>query len=215
MTKKSVFLIQNDLVEEFISLINNKRISLKSKINRSIYETNLFLLDKEPNLIEYASFFGSIQIFQYLQLNKVKLTPSLWIYSIHGKNADIIHILEDNHIKPEDETYEKCLQEAVKCHHNSIATYIQDNYLDYKNTDNLLSEKVAYSCFYSFNFHYFPSDFCNKIVLYSREFHKAMKKNKKKLFTFCCLFLKLISILIWLRFLSTFHRLEKAFSMEI
>lgn len=48
-------------------------------------------------MIEYAIFNGSIQIFQYLKLNNTQLTPSLWFYSIHCKNPEIIHILEENH----------------------------------------------------------------------------------------------------------------------
>ena len=42
-------------------------------------------------------------------MNGVELTPSLLIYAIHGKNAEIIHLLEENHIEPEDNI----------CHHMS------------------------------------------------------------------------------------------------
>lgn len=27
-------------------------------------------------------------------------TPTLWLYSIHSKNAELNHLLESNHIKP-------------------------------------------------------------------------------------------------------------------
>ena len=54
---------------------------------------------KKITLIEYAAFFGSIQIFNYLKLNKISLTPSLWKYAIHGNNAEIIQILEENHFQ--------------------------------------------------------------------------------------------------------------------
>ena len=55
-------LIRNDLVEEFIAYVNRNSISLESRIKSSIFETNSFLIDKEPLLIEYAAFYGSIQI---------------------------------------------------------------------------------------------------------------------------------------------------------
>ena len=58
-------LIRSDSVEEFVSYVNRKNLSLLTKIKPSIYETNSFLIDKEPTLIEYAAFFGSIQIIQY------------------------------------------------------------------------------------------------------------------------------------------------------
>lgn len=36
------------------------------------------------------AFFVSIQIFKYLKMNNVELKPSIWSYSIHGKNVDVI-----------------------------------------------------------------------------------------------------------------------------
>ena len=56
------------------------------KIPKSIYETNGFKKLNDATLIEYAAFFGSIQIFKYLQIKGVKLTPQLWYFAIHGKN---------------------------------------------------------------------------------------------------------------------------------
>lgn len=86
-------LIRKDSVEEFISYINRINLSHSSKIKPSIYETNSYLIDKEPTLIEYAAFFGSIQIVQYLKYNEVQLNFSLWFYSIHSNNAELIHFL--------------------------------------------------------------------------------------------------------------------------
>ena len=91
-------LIQNDSVIDFISYIEKNNISLLSTIPSSIYETNLFLFNKNPTLIEYAAFYGSIQIFKYLYNKKVEINNSIWLYSIHGKNADIIHFLEENQL---------------------------------------------------------------------------------------------------------------------
>ena len=44
-------------------------------------------------LIEYATFYGSIQIFKYLLNNNVGLTESLWMYAVHGQNSEIIDIM--------------------------------------------------------------------------------------------------------------------------
>ena len=49
-------LIQNDSVEEFISFINQKKISLSSTIESYIFETYSFLIGKVPNL--YRSNIG-------------------------------------------------------------------------------------------------------------------------------------------------------------
>ena len=120
-------LIRNDLIDEFISFVNHRNVSLLSTIPQSIYETNLFLNRNKPTLIEYSVFFGSIQVFKYLFFNNVELTPSLWIYSIHGKNPEIIHFLEENKIIPDDSSFIECLIESIKCHHIDITNYFLNN----------------------------------------------------------------------------------------
>ena len=153
-------LIQQDLVKEFIEYVNRTNFPLSAAIKLSIYGTNSFLIKKmtestnhqrnkdvEVTLIKYAAFYGSIQIFQYLLINNVELTPSLWLYAIHGENPDIIHLLEENNVQPivshidtlrsvhftivtrDEKTYEECFKESIKCHHNDIANYIENNYL--------------------------------------------------------------------------------------
>ena len=51
-------LIRDDSIEEFIIFVNQGNISLaSSKIKYSICETNTFLMNNEPTLIEYDSNF--------------------------------------------------------------------------------------------------------------------------------------------------------------
>ena len=33
-------------------------------------------------------------------MNKAKLTPFLWLYTIHSKNSELIHLLESNEVPP-------------------------------------------------------------------------------------------------------------------
>lgn len=40
-------------------------------------------------------------MFRYLRKNGIELTPSLWPFAVHGRVPDIIHILEEQKIKPE------------------------------------------------------------------------------------------------------------------
>ena len=86
-------LIREDSVEESISHINKYNLSFNKHIEPLIYETNQFLIGKNPTLIEYSAFFGSIRIFNYLVTNKAELKPSLWLYTIHSNNAEIIQFL--------------------------------------------------------------------------------------------------------------------------
>ena len=147
------FLIQKDSIEDFITSINKNPFSVNSTINSSIYETNNYLLKKQSStsLIEYAAFYGSIQIFNYLRLNNVTLRQSLWLYTIHGKNAELIHLLEQDGIKPVDLTYKKCVKESLKCHCNDIVNYFKDNFLKdaESNSQNILDRSLKY---YNFQF---------------------------------------------------------------
>ena len=150
-------LIRNDSVAEFIAYINQSNIPLNSKIKPSIFETNLFLMKKKSTeLIEYATFCGSIQIFQYLRINDVKLTPSLWLYSIHGQNAEIIHLLEENSGLLKN-FYSKCLDESLKCHHFNITDYI---------INNAGIEVDISKCTKYMNFSYFPDDIYKEEAFY-------------------------------------------------
>lgn len=153
-------LIRMDSIVEFITYSNKANFSIeKNVIIHSIFETNKFLQNNEPLLIEYAAFCGSIQIFKYLLFKNVFINPQIWIYAIHGKNSEIIRLLEENHIMPPDGSYEKCLNEAVKCHHNEIADYIQEYLLpeNYQNSSEFLS-----LVFQSYNFHFIQKEMINK-----------------------------------------------------
>ena len=90
-------IIRNDKIEDFIIYVNRNNYSLNSIIRPSIFETNNLLMKKKQiKLIEYAAFFGSIQIFKYLKNNsKVELGLPLWIYAIHSDNPELIEILEE------------------------------------------------------------------------------------------------------------------------
>ena len=127
-------IIQKDLIDEFIEHVNQNNLPLNTVIDPSIFETNNFLIKKQIefkkqsisaiSLIEYAAFFGSIQIFTYLFKNGVKLMPSLWLYAIHGNCSNIFQYLEDNHVEIEEKSYKQFLKESIKCHHKDIFDYI-------------------------------------------------------------------------------------------
>ena len=146
-------LIRKDSINEFISYLNTNNCSVKEKIHLSIFETNQFLIkNNDTTLIEYAAFFGSIQIFKYLKLNGAKLKPTLWLYAIHGRNSEIIHILEEEcNVDEKDESYKNWLKESIKCHHNDVANYVLNNYLSIENekSNDTLINGLKY---YNFSF---------------------------------------------------------------
>lgn len=152
-------LIREDLIDDFIEYFNEKSVSLDATIKRSIFETNPFLLEKQIDgikIIEYAAFFGSIQIFTFLKNAKAKLTPSLWLYAIHGRNIELIHLLEKHHIEQtnkedEEKLFNECLKESIKCHHNDIAEYFIKNHIQNKdgNSKDTFIQSLKY---YNFSF---------------------------------------------------------------
>ena len=154
-------LIREDSIEEFVSYFNMSNLPLSATVKQSIFETNPLLCEKSATLIEYSAFYGSIQIFNFMKMNGVELSPSLWIYAIHSRNPEMIHLLEELHVKPEDKTYQSCLKEAIKCHHNEIANYIQDNLLTNYNEKNIVSY-----CFKFHNFATFPDNYYSNSFFY-------------------------------------------------
>ena len=167
-------LIRNDSIDEFVSYVNRKNISLESTvISTSIFETNPFLIKNETTLIEYASFFESIRIFNYLRLNNVTLKPSLWLYAIHSGSPELFNLLIENHIELPQGSFEQCLLEAIKCHHNDIAIYIQEYLIDKMSIGEQLVECTL---------HYHNYSFFNEIMNHCDTFFYLCQYNYKDLF---------------------------------
>lgn len=160
-------LIRNDSIKEFINYVEKNDIQLSSTIKPSPFETNLFLLKSNPTLIQYASFYGSIEIFKYLKSKNIKLSPSLWLYAIHSNCTKLIGILEKNKVKPPNNSYEKCFCELIKYHHNDIAQYILINKLS-NISESKYSEKTLKCIMKYHNYQYFPDDFIrNNYIFYA------------------------------------------------
>ena len=114
-------------------------------------------LGKKTTLIEYSAFFGSIQIFKYLFLDEVELIPPLWFYSIHGKDPEIISILEDNKIPPPNSSYLDIFKDSIKFHNKDITNYIRSNLINEKEIELELEktfDNVSNYCFHYYNFRY-------------------------------------------------------------
>ena len=150
-------LIRNDLIDDFIRYVNSTNFPLTSTIETSIFETNSLLNKKLPSLIDYSAFFGSIQIFKYLFLNKVEITESLLVYAIHGCNSEIIHLLEENVINISDRMYERCVTESIKCHHNDLSGY----FINKLNDDFVFYDGIKY-----YNYLFFPNDLKSLVPFY-------------------------------------------------
>ena len=160
-------IIQKDLIKEFIVYVNKNSFPVNSTINQSIYETNNFLLkNKYIKLIEYAVFFGSIQIFNYLRQNAADLKQTLWIYAVHGQNPEIISFLDESKIIDDkyvhlakNVSFDQVFKESIKCHHIDVSNYIQDNFL--QNEKEILNDKLIF-CLKYYNFLFMQCDIDNE-----------------------------------------------------
>ncbi|KAK8882515.1 hypothetical protein M9Y10_045157 [Tritrichomonas musculus] len=154
-------IIRNDSIDDFVSYLTLHTNSKNMIIEPSIFETNPFLYNRELTLLEYSTFFGSIQIFKFLLLNGARLTPSLWIFAIHGQNPDIIHLLEEKKIQPLDCSFKECLKESIKCHYVNITSYILNSISDGYQIDDLDFSSLIID---NHNYSYFPTDLENPSI---------------------------------------------------
>lgn len=147
--------IREDSLEDFISYVNEHKLPLSTVIEPSIFETNNFLIQKTPTLIEYAAFFGSMRIINYLLENNVQMPPSIWLYAIHSQSMDLLHLIEEKKVQPNDQSYNECFIEAVKCHHIEMSEYFKTVYLHNQIPDDssVTSQIIKFR-----NYLYFPSD---------------------------------------------------------
>lgn len=60
-------------------------------------------------------------LFKKLFLGKKKIFFFFIFY------AELIHFLGENHVQPEDNTYQIYLEESIKCHHNNFVLYFLNN----------------------------------------------------------------------------------------
>lgn len=107
---------------------NNKEHIGKNRLNSFVYK---------GKFIEIAAFFGSINIFKFLWMNKVNIDDSIGKYVIAGGNYEIIHLVEDCISYSQDDLYA-----AIQFHQNDIYDYIINNN-DFKFNENEIMTAVS------------------------------------------------------------------------
>ena len=90
----------------------------------------------------------------------------------HGESnpdpvVEIIHLLEENNIKPPSNDYEECLKESIKCHHNGVCNYISENLVTKNISKSKLDEVFVTSSIKHYNYAFFPNNLDNNSCFYS------------------------------------------------
>ena len=213
-------LIRDDIIIDFIVYITQTNYPLKNSVPQSIFETNTFLNKKNVSLIEYAAFFGSIQIFRFLIQNEVEMTPSLWLYAIHSDNAELIHILENNELKFSSDTHINCIIESIKCHHNHFANYFINNLPKSSYySQSIIDKKILENIFCYYNYAFFPKELVfnehttNNLFRYDYEElvkpHLEVSQIKKSFLKLLLLAMKENNIEITMNILLSLEGIEK------
>lgn len=140
--------IQEDNFEDFNILMEKNGMKINKRIDFQIYDSHDYPLFKNtmPSIFEYAAYNGSLEICKYLTLQNANYESQSWLYAIHGRNAEIIHLLEEHGIECK---YSEAFLYAIKCHNNNFAEYIHGQSSD----DSLLIQGII-ECISSYNFLY-------------------------------------------------------------
>lgn len=116
-------IIRNDHLDELQNLLATTTLNLNDPIKPSLFERFEMVNQKDVSFIEYAAFFGSINIFKYLLMNKVKISPSLPKFAIAGGNYEIVHLCEEK-----DLSFSNCLSIAIQYKQDELVEYLLNNF---------------------------------------------------------------------------------------
>ena len=126
--------IRHDSVDKFMTYIENGQITSNSYIPYSCFETNQMLIENgQISLIQYAAFFGSVNIFMCLIENGAKFDVSILKFVVHGRNSKIFKKIKEKMNKPE---FDILLLPAIQCFEFD---YIKHIFEDYDNSSEIKS----------------------------------------------------------------------------
>ena len=74
------------------------------KIESSIFETNSLVNGNDISYADYCAYFGSVECFKYLCLNKAELKDTAR-FAIAGGNINILHLCEEHSSQFDDLSY--------------------------------------------------------------------------------------------------------------
>ena len=117
-------LLQKDDIDGFILFLSKnpgKQFQITKKQNPQGFYFDLFEYSS-ISLIDFCCFFGSLNCFKYLLLNKCEITKETLKCSIAGGNQEIINILKEKGHKE----FEECLETSVQYHRYELTTWLNE-----------------------------------------------------------------------------------------
>ena len=88
-------------------------------------------------MIDYAAFYGSVNVFKYLIMNNSKVTEKTMEYAVYGGSYEIIHILENLSCPTTN-----ALEASIRIHNNELYDYFI-NSVGLQHTDKTMIRAVV------------------------------------------------------------------------
>lgn len=112
--------IRADDADKLQELIAKTNLNYDYQIPYSIYEDLSCFFKKKnmPSMIDYAAFYGSVNVFKYLMMNNSKITQKTMEYAVYGGCYEIIHILENTNCPNSS-----ALEASIRVHNNELYDY--------------------------------------------------------------------------------------------
>lgn len=155
---------------QFFPKIEKLLIGIQESIKKHILPNNIYFSFKnnkrillfliQNKIIEYAAFYGSIKIFNFLRMNGAKIEPFLMKFAVHSNNADMI-LLAEQFVDKEDlsaeDFYQLSFDETLKCHNFRQSEYFINKFVNYPKLD----KSVKW-----LNYEYFPNTIGESVFYY-------------------------------------------------
>lgn len=165
---------QTDDLDGFISYIEEKKgaITKDSGLAPYFYEYYGYASLEQAALIEFAAYYGSKKIFDYLLKNDYLVRPIAIFYAIRGGNLEIFKKIEEQKLDFPEKDYLDWMNTAIISHENEIATYIKEKYFE-KNGDDLSDYIKTMVNVYNYYFIDSNFEFLSFHICYLLEFTKS------------------------------------------
>lgn len=132
-------LIREDDADKLQEYIAKTNLDYDHEIPYSLFEDlSCFFKKKDmPKMIDYAAFYGSINVFKYLMMNNSKVTEKTMEYAVYGGSYEIIHILENLNCPTSN-----ALEASIRIHNNELYDYFI-NTVGLQHTDKTMIRAVV------------------------------------------------------------------------
>lgn len=120
------YAIRNDKLSDFKFDTITSKFNINKELEATIYDPNIFII-KTPTIFDYALFYGSRQIVDFIMLQylpkfpEIKQDPTHARYAVAGGNIEIIKMLKD-----ENFSFDGCLHVAAIFHQREVFDWLYE-----------------------------------------------------------------------------------------